>query len=47
MTDWNRSRVMVTGGGGFLGKVVVGKLRDAGATDIADHEPSSRAKGKQ
>lgn len=34
MTEWSRGRVMVTGGGGFLGKVVVSRLRDAGADAI-------------
>lgn len=34
MTDWDRGRVMVTGGGGFLGKVVVARLQAAGAQDI-------------
>lgn len=31
---WSRGRVMVTGGGGFLGQAVVGRLRSAGATDV-------------
>jgi GDP-L-fucose synthase len=37
MTDtmfWPGRRVMVTGGGGFLGKVVVRRLESAGATDV-------------
>jgi GDP-L-fucose synthase len=35
MTDfWTTRRVMVTGGNGFLGSAVVGRLRDAGATRI-------------
>ncbi len=29
MTEWSRGRVMVTGGGGFLGKVVVSRLGEA------------------
>ena len=37
---WNRKRVLVTGGNGFLGRKVVRKLREAGASDI--HAPSSR-----
>jgi nucleoside-diphosphate-sugar epimerase len=28
---WNGRRVVVTGGAGFLGSFVVGRLRDAGA----------------
>lgn len=31
---WSRGRVMVTGGGGFLGQAVVGRLASAGATEI-------------
>ncbi len=31
---WPGRRVMVTGGGGFLGRRVVARLRDAGATEI-------------
>ena len=35
MTDfWSGRRVMVTGGGGFLGTAVVGRLRTAGAMEI-------------
>jgi GDP-L-fucose synthase len=31
---WPGRRVMVTGGGGFLGKAVVGRLEASGATDV-------------
>jgi GDP-L-fucose synthase len=31
---WSHGRVMVTGGGGFLGQAVVGRLRAAGADEI-------------
>ena len=31
---WSRGRVMVTGGGGFLGRFVVERLRQAGALDV-------------
>lgn len=34
MTGWNRGSVMVTGGGGFLGKFVVERLRRAGAEEV-------------
>lgn len=34
MIDWARHGVMVTGGGGFLGKAVVARLREAGADEI-------------
>jgi GDP-L-fucose synthase len=34
MTFWSDRRVMVTGGGGFLGTSVVRRLEDAGARDI-------------
>ncbi len=34
MTDLNRSRIMVTGGAGFLGRQVVAKLEEHGAHDI-------------
>jgi len=39
--SWSSRRVMVTGGGGFLGQAVVRRLRDAGATEI--FVPRSRA----
>ncbi len=31
---WDDRRVMVTGGGGFLGQRVVARLQAAGATDV-------------
>jgi GDP-L-fucose synthase len=31
---WHDRRIMVTGGGGFLGRAVVSRLRDAGAEEI-------------
>ncbi|MEP6808119.1 MAG: NAD-dependent epimerase/dehydratase family protein, partial [Chloroflexota bacterium] len=31
---WSHGRVMVTGGGGFLGQVVVRRLRNAGAEEV-------------
>jgi GDP-L-fucose synthase len=34
MTFWPGRRVMVTGGGGFLGRAVVDRLRSSGADDI-------------
>ena len=34
MSYWTSRRVTVTGGGGFLGKAVVERLRSAGATEI-------------
>ncbi|HEX5041184.1 MAG TPA: GDP-L-fucose synthase [Candidatus Limnocylindria bacterium] len=34
MTHWSRGRVMVTGGGGFLGRAVVARLEAAGAAEI-------------
>jgi GDP-L-fucose synthase len=34
MIDWAKARVLVTGGAGFLGTVVVEKLRERGATNI-------------
>jgi GDP-L-fucose synthase len=34
MSFWADRRVMVTGGGGFLGRAVVARLRSSGATDI-------------
>jgi len=34
MIDWKSRRLMVTGGGGFLGKAVVERLRAAGAEEI-------------
>ena len=34
MTGWSRGHVMVTGGGGFLGKAVVARLEAASATQI-------------
>jgi GDP-L-fucose synthase len=53
MSGWQRGRVMVTGGAGFLGRAVVSRLKAAGAADIfvprhADydlrrHEDISRA----
>ena len=36
---WHNKRVRVTGGNGFLGKFIVGKLHDRGATVfVADHD---------
>jgi len=32
--EWNKERVVVTGGHGFLGRYVVDKLRERGATEI-------------
>ena len=34
MIDWQRTRVLVTGGNGFLGRAVVRRLRAAGAADV-------------
>lgn len=34
MTAWPHNRVMVTGGGGFLGKAVVRRLEAAGVSDV-------------
>lgn len=34
MTDWQDKKVIVTGGGGFLGRRVVEELTDRGCTDI-------------
>lgn len=34
MIDWPHTRVLVTGGNGFLGRVVVRRLRAAGAVDV-------------
>jgi GDP-L-fucose synthase len=33
-TSWSGRRVLVTGGGGFLGSFVVARLRDAGAKEV-------------
>ena len=32
--DWSKHRVVVTGGAGFVGRVVVAKLRERGAKDV-------------
>jgi GDP-L-fucose synthase len=37
---WSGRRVLLTGGGGFLGRALQARLRDAGATDVL--APSSR-----
>jgi GDP-L-fucose synthase len=34
MTFWNDRRVMVTGGGGFLGRALLARLADVGATNV-------------
>ena len=46
-TFWRDKRVTVTGGAGFLGCIVVEKLRERGATEIfvphkRDYDPSAR-----
>ena len=45
--NWSRSRVLVTGGAGFIGSAVVWALNQEGCSDIVIADPASRTERRQ